>query len=176
MFHESTDLLGASGPELWELVCDFKKKEYVQKVGVSVYTPEVLVDIINKYEIDIVQFPLNIFDQRFIPFLEKLKSKRVEIHTRSTFLQGLLLMKSIPDYFEEIKDKIMAIPEPHLQYALAFGKKQKEVDRMIIGVTKLQDLKEIVDAYNSEVEVVDYSQYALNDEKYINPAMWKVKK
>ena len=117
---------------------------------------------------------MNILDQRFIPLLEKLKSKGIEIHTRSTFLQGLLLMKSIPKYFEEINNKINSIPYPRLAYALAFVKEQKNVDKMVLGVTTLQDLEEIYSAYNAKINNVDYSQYVVSNEKYINPSLWKI--
>ena len=123
MFHESMDLLGKCGSKLWDLLCDFKEKEYVEKIGVSVYYPETLMEIIDKFNIDIVQLPLNMLDQRFIYLLKELKQKGIEIHTRSTFLQGLLLMKDfdINPYFDEIKPLLKQIPEPKLSYALQFA-------------------------------------------------------
>ena len=47
LFHEANDLIGINGGELWDLITDFKEKGYVQKVGVSVYTPEQLIKIID---------------------------------------------------------------------------------------------------------------------------------
>ena len=122
LFHESTDLLGDYSEHLWDLLSSFKNKEYVNKIGVSVYTPDILCKILEKFDIDIVQLPLNILDQRFVPLLGKLKEKNIEIHTRSTFLQGLLLMENdaISDYFNEIKSLIKMLPKPRLAYALQF--------------------------------------------------------
>ena len=122
----------------------------VQKIGVSVYTPVILEDLIERYPIEIVQFPMNIVDQSFIPLLPKLKEKNIEVHTRSTFLQGLLLMDEIPDYFNPVKDIISSIPKPRLEYTLNFGKQQINVDKMVLGVTKLQDLEEIIEAYSKK--------------------------
>ena len=172
MFHRENEC----NDQTWRRFETYKAQGLVKKIGVSVYSPDVLTDLINCYPIEIVQFPMNILDQRFIPLLGKLKESGIEVHTRSTFLQGLLLMDSIPEYFLPVSDIIKAIPCPRLEYALAFGKEQKGVDRMVLGVTKLQDLKEIFDAYNAEVESIDYSQYVVTDEEYINPSMWKVKK
>lgn len=172
MFHRENEC----NDQTWSLFENYKVQGLATKIGVSVYSPDILNNLIVRYPIDIVQFPLNILDQRFIPLLRKLKNKRIEVHTRSIFLQGLLLMKSIPDYFAEIEEKIKTIPFPRLEHALAFEKEQDGVDRMVLGVTRLQDLKEIIDAYNAKVEKIDYSKYTVTDEKYINPAMWKVKK
>lgn len=172
MFHRENEC----NDQAWRQFESYKTQGLVQKIGVSVYTPEVLEQLIQRYPIEIVQFPMNILDQRFISLLPKLKDKKIEVHTRSTFLQGLLLMESIPDYFAPIEEIIKSIPNPRLEYAIAFGKKQKEVDKMVLGVTKLQDLKEIYKAYNAKVRNIDYSDYMVSDEKFINPSVWKVNK
>ncbi|MEM5627314.1 hypothetical protein AAHB47_28660 [Bacillus wiedmannii] len=58
---------------------------------------------------DMIQVPLNIFDQRLIysGLLQKLKTKGIEIHARSPYLQGLLLMdaEKIPDYLQIAKNQ-----------------------------------------------------------------------
>ena len=59
--------------------------------------------IINIFDIDVVQFPLNIFNRELIEsgLLKVLKNKGIEVHARSIFLQGLLLMekKELNPYF-----------------------------------------------------------------------------
>lgn len=172
MFHRENECTDES----WEKFESYKRQGLVKKIGVSVYTPKVLENLIERYPIEIVQFPMNILDQSFIPLLPKLKEKGIEVHTRSTFLQGLLLMDSIPDYFEPVKEKINSVPKPRLAHTLNFGKKQKEVDKLVLGVTKLQDLQEIVEAYNENISETNYSSFAISDEKYINPSLWQVKK
>jgi aryl-alcohol dehydrogenase-like predicted oxidoreductase len=177
MFHESTDLLGPNGNDLWNLVYDFKNKGYVKKIGVSVYTPEVLIDIIKQYKIDIVQMPLNILDQRFVFLLKELKSNNIEIHTRSTFLQGLLLMADcdINPYFDEIRPLLNQIPNPKLDYALQFVNNIKDVDKIIVGTTCLQDLKEIVEAISSIIKNIDFEKFKVTDERLILPQNWRLK-
>ena len=91
--HDPKSLSGANGVKIYKTLLLLKEIGYTKKIGVSVYSPEELNKIINKYKIDIVQFPMNIFDRRFLKnnYLEKLKKKKIEIHVRSIFLQGLLL-------------------------------------------------------------------------------------
>lgn len=172
MFHRENEC----NDETWKLFDSYKSQGLVEKIGVSVYSPEVLEDLVDRYPIEIVQFPLNIVDQSFITLLPKLKEKNIEIHTRSTFLQGLLLMDEIPDYFNPVKEIISSIPKPRLEHTINFGKQQKNVDKMVLGITRLQDLIEIMDAYNTTVESIDYSKYRITEQKYINPSMWQVKK
>ena len=174
--HESNDLLGEFANDLYNLIRDLKDKGLVEKIGVSVYTPEQLIKIIEKYEIDLVQLPMNILDQRFIPILKELKSKNIEIHTRSKFLQGLLLLKEekINQYFDSIKNILTSIPSPKLAQALHFVNNIKEVDRIIVGTTCQKDLEEIVLALNENVENLDYAKYAISDERFILPQNWRL--
>ena len=85
----------------WRIVFNYlkkyKKKGKIKKIGVSVYTVQELKNILNIFKPDIIQFPLNVFDQSFIEenFLKILKKKKIELHARSIFLQGTLLRKSI---------------------------------------------------------------------------------
>lgn len=176
MFHESNDLLSTQGPALWDLLKDFKQKEYVRKIGVSVYTPQQLEEIINIFDIDIVQLPLNILDQRFLSILPELKKKNIEVHTRSTFLQGLLLMPTcqLNPYFEPIKSILQKLPENKLETALGFVKAINEVDKIVIGVTSKKELQEICSQYNKSVEKIDFSQFSIQDERFILPQNWRL--
>ena len=73
-----------------------------------------LESILDLYDIDLVQLPLNILDRRLIDsdILARLKNRGVEIHVRSVFLQGLLLMpkNQIPDKFVRWKPINPAAP------------------------------------------------------------------
>lgn len=170
MFHRENECT----EEKWKLFDSYKKQGLVKKIGVSVYSPDVLLKLIENFPIDIVQFPLNILDQRFIPLLDKLKEKRIEIYTRSVFLQGLLLMENIPPYFFPIKSVLEVIPRPRLKHAINFVKGFNQIDNLVLGVTSLAELKEIFDVHNSALEKFDYSKMCIADEKYINPSFWSI--
>ena len=174
MFHEANDLLSSLGSELWNSILNFQKDGFVKQIGVSVYTPVQLTRIIDKFDIQLVQFPLNILDQRFLGLLDVLKKRNIEIHTRSTFLQGLLLMdiNKIDNYFNEIKPTLNKIPEPKLAYALDFVKSLYQIDRIIVGCTSKKELNEIVDMYKISVDKINYEALKITDEKFILPQNW----
>lgn len=148
-------------PELWDLICDFKDKEYVHKIGVNVSTPNELIEIIDSYDIDIVQLPLNIFDQNFIGLLPELKQKNIEIHTRNTFKEGILLknMWQLPEKYKTFKPIIAKIPEPKVAYALSLPKLLKEVDKIIIPALSISDLDYFINMYNFDTCNIDYAPF-----------------
>ena len=70
-----------------------KKSKMVKKIGFSIYSPKDLKYFSHYLTPDILQIPINIFDRRFESKLFKkyvLKNK-IEIHSRSCFLQGLII-------------------------------------------------------------------------------------
>lgn len=66
MFHDADDLLAVNGADLYQQAILLKQQGLVDKLGVSVYHPKQLLNVMDKCDIDIVQFPVNCLDQRFI--------------------------------------------------------------------------------------------------------------
>lgn len=159
--------------ENWQKLVDYKSQRLVEKIGVSVYSPDKLSGIIDKYPIDIVQLPLNILDQRFLSLLKRLKENNIEIFARSIFLQGLLLMDycQISDYFNPIKPVLSKLPHDKLGFALNFVKNIDEIDGIVFGITSKQELEQICIAYHKKT--FDYSEFSIDDENMINPSMWR---
>lgn len=72
----------------------FKELEKISKIGVSVYTVQEAIQVLQDQQIDVIQIPFNYIDLQWTnnEFLDLIKSRPdVEIHVRSIFLQGLLL-------------------------------------------------------------------------------------
>ena len=176
VFSREDDLLSEQGLSLWDLAEDFKDKEYVYKIGVRAKSPEKLIEIIDRIDIDIVQIPLNMLNQSFLGLLPELKEKRIEIHTYSTFLQGILLNETynIPYYFNDIRQIIDSIPSPKSAYALSFPKLIKQIDKISIGCKTKEELEKIIQTYNYPVCTIDYSKFKVDDKKFINPDIFNM--
>lgn len=187
MVHDSQDMLCENSNYLWEEMGQLKSDGKVQKIGVSVYSPSQAFAILEKFKIDIIQFPLSVYDQSFLRsgLLSKLKNLGIEVHVRSVFLQGLALMplKEIPKYFEPVKLHIQKCQEilsnsgiTLLEASLNFIKSIKEVDYAILGINNTNQLEEIVEAYHSEKNFnsIDFTTFAISDENIINPSKWKL--
>lgn len=161
-----------------------KADNKVKKVGVSLYSPHQLSDDVLTFA-DLIQLPLNILDQRFVlsNSLKQLKAANVEIHTRSAFLQGLLLMHSgmHPDYFKPIAPLLEKLTKlsnhlniSKLSLALNFVVSINEVDKVVLGVNSEQQLNEILSSLTTSVSHIDFSEFSLVDEQFINPARWQL--
>jgi aryl-alcohol dehydrogenase-like predicted oxidoreductase len=172
MFHRQEEV----NDESWSRFEKAKAQKLVKKIGVSVYSPSMLEILIMRYPVDIVQIPMNILDQRFLSLLPMLKQRRIEVHTRSAFLQGLLLMEAdrVNSYFNPIADILSSIPTPRLAHALHFLKQQAGVDAMVVGVTKERELREIVEQYKMGLPDFNYAKYRIDEEKFINPSFWRL--
>ncbi len=184
LFHNADDLLASKGYLLWDKMMELKSRGLVRKIGVSVYTGAQIDKILEKYAIDLIQIPLNILDQRLLRagYLEKLKRAGVEIHVRSVFLQGLLLMdpETLPPYFNSVKEHLrkyhLYLREKNLtplQSALGFVLGIKEVDAVICGVNNYVQLLELCSAAKSSA-IENFDRFALSDEAILNPAQWKM--
>lgn len=167
-----------------EKMLELREKRLTQKIGISIYTKE-QIDNALIHPFDIIQAPINIFDQRLIisGHLKFMKDAGIEIHARSAFLQGLLLMSpgEIPNYFLPYKSKIVnfqTMAEKHsitpLQLALSFVFSLKEISTVIIGVNSNLQLLEILDKIKEPIDEIDFSKFAINDEKLVNPSKWKI--
>lgn len=187
LIHNAEDLMCENGYMLLDEMQNLKKQGFIKKVGVSVYTASQIEKILGNYNIDIIQVPISIFDQRLVQngYLRRLKEKNVEIHARSVFLQGLILAdpRKLHRYFNDYKDKLTdyhshlrSLNISPMQAALGFLKQIEEVDTIIVGIDSIEQLQEIVAAYHhsSNLVNIDYSVFAINDENLVNPVNWKI--
>ena len=182
MLHRPDQLYGPMGEKILASLMSLKAAGLVRKVGVSVYNPEEFDKLFSLADFGIVQCPLNLIDRRLVDsgWLQKLTLKGVEVHSRSSFLQGLLLMKrsNIPSKFEIWKyywDKwdewVQDNNITRLHGCLSYCLSHKDLERVVVGVDEKSQLKEIVSA--SKAKVIDsFPDLTCIDPKLINPANW----
>ncbi len=107
LVHNADDLLTSSGAYLMDAMSELKSEGRVSKIGASVYSASQIDRILERFSIDLIQLPINVLDQRLIKsgHLAALKHKDVEVHGRSVFLQGMLLMDPdrLPAHFAVVK-------------------------------------------------------------------------
>ena len=182
LLHYPADLLGVHGDDLYTELVELKISGLVKKIGISIYQPDELDAILDHRVFDIVQAPLNIMDRRLISsgWLDRLYRMDVEIHVRSIFMQGLLLMTASqrPVKFQRWKylwdewDHWLNVHQLSplqgcLRYALSFS----EIRRIIVGVESRRQLHEILEASSGICPAVPLSMQS-NDFKLINPSNW----
>tara|TARA_B100000963_G_C22631623_1_gene675205 strand:+ start:989 stop:1855 length:867 start_codon:yes stop_codon:yes gene_type:complete len=182
LFHESDDLDSCFADEIFKGIEKLKAKKLIKKIGVSIYNPNQLDKITDRYEINIVQAPLNILDRRLITsgWMQKLYSNSIEIHTRSCFLQGLLLMspQTIPQKFNqwkglftELEEWCNAYGKTMLEVCLGFQNSFPEINKTVIGIDSKHHLSEIISKNNS-CKSFEIPNISCDDENLINPSKW----
>jgi aryl-alcohol dehydrogenase-like predicted oxidoreductase len=183
LLHHPEQLLGIKGCQIYEALEKIKEKKLIQKSGISIYSPDELDLICGNYTFDIVQSPFNIIDQRLYlsGWLNKLKVQGVEVHVRSAFLQGLLLipLHEIPVYFSPWENYFVAwkswLEEKSLlpvEGCLAFIKKFSDISYLLVGADNSSHLNEIISAFK-KTEANGFPEIFSSDEKLINPSLWK---
>ena len=185
LIHQTDNLLAPGGEHLMDAMAELKAKGLVQKIGASVYTSEQIDKLLDRYTFDLIQLPVNVFDQRLVKQgqLSRLKQAGVEIHARSVFLQGLLLMQpsAMKPYFApfqalaaEYQAFLVTLGLTPLQGALAYINSLQEIDYAVVGVTSQQEFEEIVRAKQTLVDgSTDWSAFSCDNESMINPAVWQ---
>jgi len=183
LLHRAEDLLGLHGAQLIEGLADLKNDGVVKKVGVSIYCPDMLNEILQRAPIDLVQAPLNVIDRRMetTGWLDRLKDNGIEIHARSIFLQGLLLMerRRIPHIFsrwsnlwDRWHERLKYLGSSPLAACLAYPLSLKQVDQVIVGVDSVKQLQDILTAVSEVDYTLDTSFMKSSDTRLINPSNW----
>lgn len=185
LIHHADDLISDGGNLLMDQMIELKQEGLIKKIGVSVYTARQIDQVLDKYSIDLVQLPVNVLDQRLLVsgHLTLLKKAGVEIHARSVFLQGLLLMDpmTVPPYFTSIRQRLTdyhgylrRLGLKPVQAALGFVTALAETDCVICGVNSQQQLEEIY-ASRTPLDPDQFTRFAISDEKIVNPSQWKLR-
>ena len=183
LLHRPLQLLEKNGPQLWNSLKGLKERSVVKKIGFSVYGPDELEKLWNaRFIPDIVQAPYNIFDQRLKDsgWLSKLNDNKIEVHTRSVFLQGLLLMPSDkrPKYFSKWNNLfnewdlwLKTNNISGLEAALNFALSEYLIDKIIVGVDNKTQLSEVISA-SKKCALGVPKILNTTDETLINPSLW----
>jgi aryl-alcohol dehydrogenase-like predicted oxidoreductase len=188
--HHALDFQTPSGGQISEFLKASKEQKKCNRIGVSAYSEQEVQYVIDHFFLpDVVQLPMNIFDQKLLlsGFLGRLKKMGVEIHIRSAYLQGLLFLNPIelPSYFWPIKDVLKELHQflssqniSPAHYALQFLNKIPEVDFIILGINQLKELIEAEDFIKNPLpEILNgphFEKWNIDDVRFTNPSLWKI--
>ena len=183
LLHKPHQLLESFGDKLYSAMNSLKEGGLVNRIGISIYIVEELEIFCEKFKYDLIQAPFSIFDRRLneTGWLQNLYEQGTDVHVRSIFLQGLLLMTKDmrpakfnrwnniwncwDNWLEETKQRPL---DACLSYVLS----RPEIEKVVVGVSSSADLHEILDSsiknepfslpdelYNTDVELLDPSNW-----------------
>jgi hypothetical protein len=183
LLHRPQQLIESKGHALYRALLALKDEGKVEKVGVSIYDPAELDSLASRFKLDIVQAPFNVLDRRLDTsgWLTRLHQSGTEVHVRSAFLQGLLLMEAIdrPAMFMQWQslwtqwhhwlDDQRLTP---LQACIGFVLSKPEIDRVVVGVDSLRQLQQVISA--AETKVMPVPQMLMTEDiQLLNPSNWQ---
>lgn len=189
LFHNCELLLSSSGEDYFSQLEQLKTKGIVKRIGVSVYNPKELELLSERFNLDLIQAPVNWLDQRFIQpeIIDKLIEKNIKLHARSIFLQGLLLEPMIQKnaYFSQFNNEfsqynrvINELGCNRLTFALAIiAQKALHIENAIIGCCSQEQLTQLIDSYCAAKKLTLPSDDVLaslasSNLALINPSQW----
>ena len=184
LVHRAADLIGAKGASVWSAMRELRDEGLVARIGASVYGAADIEALLEHFSPDLIQLPFNILGQDVAQsgWLARLKEQGVEIHARSAFLQGALLMDpaTLPPHLAnaaawlESWRRAMAVEglDP-IAGALACVRARPEIDVIVAGVTCASELREIAAAAARPLPSgIDWSRFALEDAAITDPRNW----
>jgi aryl-alcohol dehydrogenase-like predicted oxidoreductase len=185
LLHRPDQLLESDGAEIWKALQDLKQKNIVKKIGFSVYDCNQLDALWDSFQPNIVQMPYNLLDKRFLlsGWMKKMNDAGVEIHVRSVFLQGLLLMSKSdrPEKFNHWKDIWEVLDAWLLEHditaveaAISFAMDNPYIDKIVVGVDNVQQLEEILSLSLKRKIVYPPKSLHTSDVRLINPSQWNL--
>ena len=184
LLHRPDELLDSRGDELYSALLRVRDGGVVERIGVSIYHPIELDKLFDRMSFDLVQSPYNIFDRRIVTtgWAARLDKLGVELHVRSIFLQGLLLMPpaSRPSYFSpwtslmhEWDNWVISSNVSRLKACLSFSLHTIGSAKVVVGVDSAQQLQEIISVAESPLRPIPLRLQSV-DENLLNPSLWRL--
>lgn len=163
----------------------------IKHFGVSIYTSEDFDLAINNDDIQIIQIPFNLFDQRAINegWFKKAEEKNKLLFIRSIYLQGLLLMnkKDIPcslinlkKYIDKIEELCDELNLSKNELSLSFVDSVAHTSPLLFGCDNLIQAKQNLYTFDNVKRMDNDTIKKINekfkdvDESIYNPSMWNI--
>jgi aryl-alcohol dehydrogenase-like predicted oxidoreductase len=182
LFHSAEDLLENFAEAIWARCAAWVSGREI-KVGVSCYDTNTLNRVWERFPIEFAQLPGNALDQRLNSAVF-VQPQELEVHIRSVFLQGLLLLPEA-EAARRMPRATVALERWHswlrerslepLEGALGLAKGFRAASHCVVGVDNLAQLEGIAEAWGA-VPALNSDVLAEADLDIIDPRRWPRRK
>lgn len=175
-------------PKIIDALRALKAEKLVEHIGVSVYELSEGYAALKTEDIDYIQLPYSVFDQRGMQegFIQEAKKAGVTIFTRSAFLQGLFMMEKekiskhlnhvIPYMvkFEKLLDRYSV---NKMDALIQFVKQESLIDYLVFGVDTREQLLQDISVYQGNSVPKDFIKelketFVDIEKSIIFPSLW----
>ena len=183
LLHYPDQLFQKNGNQIYPILSELKKKKFVDNIGYSLYEDKNLISMVKNFKPDVIQFPLNILNNRFTSKknINFLKQNNIRLQVRSIFLQGILLnLNKINHEFSFLKKyskKIEKFSHKNnigvMDCCINFIKNQKYIDQIIIGCNSATQYDAIIKSIKGNKTSYPKLNLTRKELKQIDPRKWK---
>ena len=189
LLHNASDMIEYGGLITKSLI-RLREEKLIKMIGVSVYQLREVREFLKIEEFDVIQVPINIFNNRLIKkeLLNELAQKGITIFARSVFLQGLFFLEpdSLPPHLQLANKPLQQLGKlssdlgiSTAELALRFVRDSPGITSVVLGVETVDQLKENIKLMSSSPLSSETKQRILDifpdmPEELINPSMWKI--
>lgn len=172
-----------------EALVRLKNEGYVTSVGVSVYETDEAKTGIMRDNLDFLQLPYSVLDQRMRHdgVFALAEEREFPLHSRSAFIQGLVLMEpeEVPQFLRGKAGPILQrvglfckeTGLTRIQLAMGFVKRQTAISHLVLGVRNLDQLREDISMFQQDLpdDVVDELETRFSGiaADIVVPSLWK---
>jgi len=165
LFHKPADFRDPRAVAAWTLMREARDAGIIARIGASIYDADDLAVVVETFPgLDLLQVPGSVVDRRLIdaPAVRALHDTGTEIHVRSAYLQGLLLVEpeAIPAGLSALRPAVVALREAAAEAgasvaALALGHLARHpvVDAVLVGATSAVELSQTIEAWADQAAV-----------------------
>lgn len=176
---------------IWQELQSLHERGVITELGLSVYTPEQALAVLDDTVVKHIQLPFNLLDYRWheagVPAALSGRPD-IRVHTRSAFLQGLLISdkSAWPNWVNDPAQYLVKLDEiaasygcsNRLELCLAYVLGQEWIDATVIGADTPEQLQASLNAATA-VELTqqdcDMIRKSLSyaPGRLVNPARWR---
>lgn len=177
LLHRAEDLTSLAGDAVWSALETLQAEGQIGKVGVSGYDLSVLKTLDSRYPLELAQLPANVLD----PWYESVDlTEGLELHVRSVFLQGFLLSEPSQlspfhaqwhSVLQDFRDRATRLGLSPLEAALAPLLNNSRIDRLVLGVDCIRQLKDIVAAASAPI-ISSLGPFDISHSALLDPRQW----
>lgn len=167
-------------PAVWDEFRRLRESGLCGKIGFSLYEPEELEILLEDgVDFDLLQIPRNVFDRKFDTYLGQLADRGVEVHVRSTFLQGLFFKDrdTLPQKLLPLRPYLLQLDEfasekgiSVAQLALSYNIGNPYIEGVLIGV---DNTGQLMDNVRAAVKIDAEPDIRVKEEYLLNPVNWQ---
>jgi len=166
LLHNEERLAGSDASDIVAALRFLQKSHCAERIGVSSYDPLRALAWCQKFGLDLVQLPANALDSRLFhdDLLGRFLENGTQVQVRSVFLQGILLGDPVvPGKVPpaalvaagRFREKCRAEGMDPLAGALGHVLGQGKGTKIVLGVSTLEELRQVLDALPSARALAD---------------------